>query len=131
MLEPEEPEDCDCKDLGFGVNALGRGFTVNSLVELQRPQAATRVSGPQVSADASASKYVAMVCMPWGSAYKPSLAIGILKQCVRLAGFTPEVHLLNMRFAQRLGAQLYERISDVAVAHLEWFFAQLLFGPMG
>ena len=68
--------------------------------------------------------------MPWGSVLKPSLAIATLKRCVQAAGFSADLHFLNIRFAQQLGLGVYERFSSEAI-HPEWFFSQALFGPAG
>lgn len=84
-----------------------------------------------VAAGRSTGAPVALVCMPWGSIAKPSLAMALLKRCVALAGFTPELHHLNFRFAERLGLPLYEKITDESFFHPEWFFSQALFGPGG
>jgi ribosomal peptide maturation radical SAM protein 1 len=72
---------------------------------------------------------IALVCMPWGSVLRPSLALATLKECVRSANFPVELQLLNMHFAERIGVPVYERISDFSFAPTEWFFAQHLFGP--
>jgi ribosomal peptide maturation radical SAM protein 1 len=69
--------------------------------------------------------------MPWGSVLKPSLALAILKKCVATAGYAPELHFLNIRFAEHLGLRLYEQISERSFFHPEWFFSQLLFGRAG
>lgn len=94
-----------------------------------------QIHGPSVAATTPAVPLhrgrVALVNMPWGSLYRPSLAIGVLKQCVIKAGFPADVHLLNVLLAERLGAEPYEEISNSAVAHSEWYFAQLLFGSRG
>lgn len=74
---------------------------------------------------------VALVCMPWGSIQKPSLAMAILKGCIKKAGFQPELHFLNLSFAKLVGLRLYEQISDNSYIHPEWFFSQALFGPGG
>jgi ribosomal peptide maturation radical SAM protein 1 len=74
---------------------------------------------------------VALVCMPWGAIQTPSLAMAILKSLTRTAGFKPELHFLNMRFAEMLGLREYEAISTVSYFHAEWFFSQALFGPQG
>lgn len=74
---------------------------------------------------------VALVCMPWGSIQKPSLAMAILKGCIKKAEFQPELHFLNLRFAEMIGLRLYEQISDRSYIHPEWFFSQALFGPGG
>lgn len=85
------------------------------------------VSNPVPDQQAS----VALVCMPWGSIQKPSLAMAILKGCIQEAGFRPELHFLNLRFAELLGLRRYEQISDNSYIHPEWFFSQALFGPRG
>lgn len=74
---------------------------------------------------------VALVCMPWGSVLRPSLAMGILKGCVQNAGLNPELHFLNIHFAQYIGIEAYEKIVEAGVFQTEWFFAQALFGPSG
>ncbi len=74
---------------------------------------------------------VALVSMPWASARRPSVAISTLKPCAGKAGFPVDVFPLNVEFAARLGLELYEGISNRAMAAGEWFFAQALFGPAG
>jgi ribosomal peptide maturation radical SAM protein 1 len=74
---------------------------------------------------------VALVSMPWGSVLKPPVGISILKRSVELAGFVSEIHLLNMNFAEQIGLDLYECISDKGFLWAEWFFSQALFGPQG
>lgn len=80
---------------------------------------------------AHGNRNVALVCMPWGSVSRPSLALATLKECVRSVNFTAELQLLNMHFAERLGIPVYERISNFSFSPTEWFFAQYLFGPSG
>ena len=74
---------------------------------------------------------VAIVCMPWGSIQKPSLAMGILKRLIADAGFTPELHYLNFTLAAQLGLKAYEDIAGGAFFYQEWFFSQYLFGADG
>jgi ribosomal peptide maturation radical SAM protein 1 len=57
--------------------------------------------------------------------------MAILKKCIQDAGFVPELHYLNIRFAARLGLDLYEQISNQAFVPTEWFFSQALFGSPG
>jgi ribosomal peptide maturation radical SAM protein 1 len=73
---------------------------------------------------------VALVCMPWGPVARPSLAVALLKECVRAAGFRPDVHFLNVRFAEYVGLEIYEQIA-LNTLYAEWFFSQALFGPDG
>lgn len=74
---------------------------------------------------------VALVCMPWGSIYKPSPAMGILKRVIANSDFTPELHYLNLAFASQIGLKTYENIASGASLHQEWFFSQCLFGEAG
>jgi len=74
---------------------------------------------------------VALVCMPWGSVLRPPLALAILKESARRAGFVADLHYLNIRFAERLGLAVYEAISSKSSVHSEWFFSYCLFGPHG
>ncbi len=80
---------------------------------------------------ASSEMRVAIVCMPWGSIQKPSLAMGILKRLIADAGFTPELHYLNFTFAAQIGLKAYEDIAGGAFFYQEWFFSQYLFGADG
>jgi ribosomal peptide maturation radical SAM protein 1 len=77
------------------------------------------------------SPRVALVCMPWGSVLKPPVGLAILKRSAEMAGFIPQVHFLNMKFAERLGLETYERISEEGFLWAEWFFSQAVFGPNG
>lgn len=85
---------------------------------------------PVLHTVANTAKPFALVCMPWGSIKKPSLAIPLLKRHAQMAGFSPEVHLLNIRFAEMLGLDLYEEFAERTL-HPEWFFAQHLVGQGG
>jgi len=83
---------------------------------------------PPISVGNAAEKDIALVYMPWGSVSKPSIALGILKQCAKNAGFTADVHYLNLKFAEMVGFELYERINGRSAIYPEWFFSSLLFG---
>lgn len=74
---------------------------------------------------------VALVCMPWGALDTPSIAMGLLKRYVHTAGFVPELHYFNIRFAERIGLPVYQRIARTGLLETEWFFSQALFGPQG
>ena len=60
---------------------------------------------PAVPVDATGLK-LALVCMPWGSVARPSLAMGLLKQCARSIGCQVDLHFLNLVFASQIGAKL-------------------------
>lgn len=74
---------------------------------------------------------IALLYMPWGAIKRPSIALGILKQCLKQAGFDANVHYFNLPFAGRIGLELYESISTSSAIHPEWFFSNKLFGPDG
>ena|SRR5947209_9679737 len=70
---------------------------------------------------------VALVYTPWGSFTRGSIALGILKQCVRKLGCDVGVHYLNIDFAQKIGLKLYDHIARNSVLSAEWFFSAPLF----
>src|SRR6266849_2349424 len=72
------------------------------------------------------SAELALVSAPWGSIIRPSIALGILKQCALRAGIRTQVHYLNMKFAERIGLDLYESISSASAFYPEWFFSSHL-----
>lgn len=57
--------------------------------------------------------------------------MGILKQLISAAGFTPELHYLNFALAARIGLKTYGDIAGGGVFYPEWLFSQLLFGSNG
>src|SRR5689334_9461539 len=86
---------------------------------------------PTASVIAPQRARVALVCMPWNSTFSPSLAMALLKTYERDAGWTPDLHYLNIRLARRIGVKRYEAIVGQGAVCIEWFFAQELFGPRG
>lgn len=88
-------------------------------------------AGLLADAPAPGSDPMALVYMPWGSATRGSIAVGIIKQCARRMGVETDAHYLNIRFAEMLGVELYESISDSSAFFPEWYFSSALFGPRG
>ena len=78
-----------------------------------------------------AKEPLALVYMPWGSVSRGSIAIGILKACAKQIGLKTDVHYLNIKFAEKIGIELYESISEASAFFPEWFFSAVLFGPQG
>jgi ribosomal peptide maturation radical SAM protein 1 len=74
---------------------------------------------------------IALVCMPWASVLRPTMAPAILKGIAQSAGFSADLYYLNIRFAEYLGLSLYENICSRSSIHSEWFFSHCLFGPSG
>ena len=79
----------------------------------------------------TANDPIALVYMPWGSVARGSIAIGILKECAKQIGVKSDVHYLNIKFAEKIGLDLYESISEASAFFPEWFFSSVLFGPQG
>lgn len=79
----------------------------------------------------TANDPIALAYMPWGSAARGSIAIGILKECAKQIGVKTDVHYLNIKFAEKIGLELYESISEASAFFPEWFFSSVLFGPQG
>lgn len=73
----------------------------------------------------------ALLYMPWGSVRRPSLGLGILKECAARRDFACDVLYFNLEFASRIGIPLYERIATDSSLYCEWFFSQALFGSSG
>lgn len=89
------------------------------------------VAEGQASPVTSDARPVALVYMPWGSVTRGSIALGILKQVLAGRGVPVDIHYLNIRFAEALGVELYNRILDASSLLPEWFFAAPLFGRRG
>jgi ribosomal peptide maturation radical SAM protein 1 len=73
---------------------------------------------------------VALVCMPWASAQRGSIALGILKRSLRRTGIPSETHYLNLRLAARMHQGIYETLSNMALVG-DWLFSRHLFGSDG
>jgi len=82
---------------------------------------------PQEFADHS----IGLIYMPWGGAARGSIALGILKQLASRVGVNADIHYLNIKFAEMLGFEFYESISDGEPLMPEWFFSYALFGLDG
>ncbi|MGJ4963390.1 RiPP maturation radical SAM C-methyltransferase [Bradyrhizobium sp. HKCCYLRH3061] len=71
---------------------------------------------------------VVLVFSPWGSLEQPSLAFGLIKAILARTGLGADVEYLNLRFAERLGVDLYRSLKDRDVMVSEWIFAEAAFG---
>jgi ribosomal peptide maturation radical SAM protein 1 len=76
----------------------------------------------------SSKRPIALVCMPWSSLLRPSVAMGVLKGLAQTVGVHADLHFLNVRFAAKLDLTTYEAISSVPDYSSEWFFSRVLFG---
>ncbi len=86
---------------------------------------------------------IALINMPFATAERPSLALGLLKPLAREAGWTADVHNFNVHFARRIGRKAYTFLCGASVTtsaqhgrvmastdHLmgEWLFSQFYYG---
>ncbi|MDQ2651204.1 MAG: RiPP maturation radical SAM C-methyltransferase [Actinomycetota bacterium] len=72
---------------------------------------------------------VALVAMPFGSALRPSIQLGLLAQLARSHGFPTETLHLNIDFAARIGLPLHEAIAGNWEFFLgDWLFSVAAFG---
>lgn len=77
---------------------------------------------------------VALVCMPFGPVFSPSLALSLLKAGLTARGIASRIHYFSIDFAERIGQDFYSGISTYGRPphrHLagEWVFSRALFGP--
>jgi ribosomal peptide maturation radical SAM protein 1 len=78
---------------------------------------------------ATADFRVALVCMPFAKANRPSIQIGLMHAIAEIAGFPTDTHYLNLELAALLGPDLYEKLSDQRGPMTgEWLFARAAFG---
>ena len=78
---------------------------------------------------ARAAMPVALVTMPFVSAYRPSIQLGLLKPISESHGFPTETFHLNLEFAQQIGADLYESLCQERGALIgDWLFSVAAFG---
>jgi len=74
---------------------------------------------------------VVLVVMPFADIGRPALGVSLLKAAAEREGFSVHIEYLNLRYAERIGAELYATIADSYPAELlagEWLFAEDVFG---
>src|SRR5262245_59139864 len=101
--------------------ALGRVLSVSNPGALHPGPPAPSVGG------------VALVFMPFGHAFSPSLALGLLKAGLATRGVKARTHYFSIDFAERVGQHFYCGVSTYSRPthrHLvgEWIFSKALFG---
>jgi hypothetical protein len=66
---------------------------------------------------------LALVNMPFATTRYPSIQLGLLQAIVARRGIRTTTHYLNLRFAKRIGWELYEFLSHGHSYHVgEWIF---------
>jgi ribosomal peptide maturation radical SAM protein 1 len=72
---------------------------------------------------------VALVSMPFVSAWRPSIQLGLLKAVAATHGFAVTTFHLNLDFAQQVGLECYDALSEHRGPLLgEWLFSHTAFG---
>lgn len=74
---------------------------------------------------------VVFVSMPFGPLQVPSIGLGLLKSALTRDGVSTKTFYFTFQFAERIGQQLYSRISygtDTTDLVGEWIFSNSLFG---
>lgn len=95
------------------------------------PKADLHEDDPYRDFSAAPTDSIALVFMPWGAITRGSIGLGILKRCAQRLGVHADVHYLNTRFAELLGLEFYQNVSDGEPLLPEWFFSHVLFGSNG
>lgn len=68
---------------------------------------------------------VALICMPWASAERPSIQVGLMAAIAEQAGFATDVYAFNLDLAAQLSPLLYEPFCG----HRGHLTGEWLFGP--
>jgi len=84
---------------------------------------------------AAAEDKIALVSMPFGPLFCPSLALGLLKAELRSLNLSTKVFHYTLRFAELIGAPFYFKVAlgkPFSTEDLvgEWLFSQALFSSI-
>jgi len=67
--------------------------------------------------------------MPFGSVFRPSIQIGLLKSIAKGHGFKADTYHLNLNFASQIGPAVYEKLSQHRGKQIgDWLFSLAAFG---
>jgi ribosomal peptide maturation radical SAM protein 1 len=93
----------------------------------ERPPGEKPLTGPDLAARSAWP--VALVCMPFVSAVRPSIQLGLLKALAAAHGFPAATFHLHLDFAAAVGLELYEALSQHRGRLLgDWLFSLAAFG---
>ncbi len=72
---------------------------------------------------------ISLVCMPYVAIEHPSIGLGLLKARLLEAGIASEVHYANLLFAQQIGIQTYNFVSERSCTDFlgDWTFSRSAF----
>ncbi|MCX6560802.1 MAG: hypothetical protein NTZ26_09860, partial [Candidatus Aminicenantes bacterium] len=73
---------------------------------------------------------VALLHMPFSEGDQPSLGLSLLQAALGRRGLPSVIHYLNIRFTERIGLDVFNRIDHLSRPYLagEWVFAEALWG---
>ena len=105
----------------MAADQLGLLNIVEDRISLEKPifRPAKDAGHPRATAECE----VALVSMPFASALRPSIQIGLLKAIAESHGFPASTFHLSLDLAKQLGLALYSRISLVRGFLGEWLFS--------
>lgn len=74
---------------------------------------------------------IALVCMPFASADRPSIQLGLIGAIAKSAGFRADLYHFNLDLSAELSPELYEQLCERR-SHMtgEWLFARAAFGNL-
>jgi ribosomal peptide maturation radical SAM protein 1 len=91
-------------------------------------QESYRAPAPRPNSSRSSFR-VALVSMPFASAKRPSIQLGLLKSILVSHGFPTTTFHLNLDFAVQIGATLYEELCSHRGPQIgDWLFSRAAFG---
>src|SRR5919109_5338 len=58
---------------------------------------------------------ICFVVMPFGSVRRPAIGASLLKSGLREAGISSKIYYFNLKFAERISLEIYERLSETSL----------------
>jgi ribosomal peptide maturation radical SAM protein 1 len=97
------------------------------MMSLEEPRAG-RMDDPQ-PLPSTADFRVALICMPFAAADRPSIQVGLIHALAQRAGFETDAYYFSLDLAAQLSPKVYDKLSEHR-GHMtgEWLFAPAAFG---
>jgi hypothetical protein len=58
---------------------------------------------------------VCFIVMPFGSVRRPAIGVSLLRAALRKIGVSSMIHYYNLKFAERIGLDLYDRLAETSL----------------